>query len=146
VKGRKDSNILSRWLLAGLECGILATVASVSSDRRWEVTLAHLCKQCSKGTSEITGYSTSTLKNSTFSGLTADYYRAPNPSCEREHSFRDDRWSKETRTLSIRNEWSKECSRVQKQALQKAPQVAISLNAVCDIQTRRASPWSMEEE
>ena len=98
MKGRKDSNILSRWLLAGLECGILATVASVSSDRRWEVTLAHLCKQCSKGTSEITGYSTSTLKNSTFSDLTADYYRAPNPSCEREHSFRDDRWSKETRT------------------------------------------------
>ena len=75
--------------------GILATVVSVlqSSDRRWEVALAHLCKQCSKGTSEITGYSTSTLKNSTFSDLTADYYRTPILSCEHEDPFRDDHWS-----------------------------------------------------
>lgn len=35
----------------------------------------------------------STLKNSTFSDLTADYYRTPILSCEHEDPFRDDHWS-----------------------------------------------------
>ena len=70
-----------------------------SSDRRWEVALAHLCKQCSEHPVRSQVRLQSTLKNSTFSHLTADYIALLSKRTMREDLSRDDHWSTEARTV-----------------------------------------------
>jgi len=84
----------------------------------------------------------STLKNSTFSDLTADYYRTPILSCEHEDPFRDDHWSTARRHVRSGYVMSGVKNAVGYRAGgAKGPGSGNQHpDTVCDIQTRHASP------
>ena len=85
----------------------------------------------------------STLKNSTFSDLTADYYRTPILSCEHEDPFRDDHWSTARRHVRSGYVMSGVKNAVGDRAggAKGTGSGNQHPDTVCDIQTRHASPW-----